>query len=95
MKICMERFEHLGGVQYVERDGAKFYDLAGVMDTLGVKPSWKNGIEKAPVAISGEIATGAAYARRELHRIGVSRGTCDEGTCQQIFVVMNEGREWE
>ena len=58
MKICMERFDHLGGVQYVERDGAKFYDLAGVMDALGVKPSWKNGIEKAPVAISGEIVWG-------------------------------------
>ena len=58
MKICMERFDHIGGVQYVERDGAKFYDLAGVMDALGVKPSWKNGIEKAPVAISGKIVWG-------------------------------------
>ena len=58
MKICMERFEHLGGVQFVEQDGAKFYDLAGVMDALGVKPSWKNGIEKAPVAISGKIVWG-------------------------------------
>lgn len=58
MKICMERFDHLGGVQYVERDGVKFYDLAGVMDALGVKPSWRNGTEKDPIAISGKIVWG-------------------------------------
>ena len=58
MKLRFERFEHINGVQVVEQGGEKFYDLAGILNVLGMKPSWKNGMEKPPVPIHARIVWG-------------------------------------
>lgn len=58
MDITWERVDGVGIVQTSMSDGEKFYNLADVMNVLGLKPSWKNGIEKQPTILSCRIVWG-------------------------------------
>lgn len=61
MEIKWERIDGFGLIQTVTNDGETFFNLADAMDALELKPSWKNGIEKQPVRLSGRIVWGLRF----------------------------------
>lgn len=61
METTWKRIDSVGIVQTLKRDGETFYSLDDVANALGLKPSWKNGIEKQPVRLSGRIVWGLRF----------------------------------
>lgn len=60
MEVMEITYKRVGEVmvQVINQDGENFFSLADIMDITGTKPSFKNGIDKSPISISGRIAWG-------------------------------------